>query len=112
MWSGHCEADRGVEIRYSDGDQVGDARTRAYAHYRVFEACRSVASHVRAVDVSMARDRRAGYPHRVTCTVVARLHDGAQIAVTAAGYWPYAAIQRAATQTRQHIDRRLASCAN
>jgi hypothetical protein len=102
----------GVEIRYSDNDGVGDSRTRTYAHYRVFEAFRSVASHIRTVNVLMARDRRAGYPHRVTCTVLAELSDGAQIAVTATGDWPYAAIQRAAAQARQQMDARLTSCAN
>lgn len=112
MWPGHCELAQRVEINYSDGDHVGDGRTRAYAHYRVFEEFRSVATHVRTVDVSIARDRRAGYPQRVTCMVVASLHDGAQIAATATGDWPYAAIQRAATQARRHIDRRFTACAN
>jgi hypothetical protein len=102
----------GVEIRYSDSDRVGDSRTRTYAHYRVFEAFRSVARHMRTVDVLMARDRRAGHPHRVRCTVLAEPSDGAQITVTATGDWPYAAIQRAATQARQRMDDRLTSCAN
>jgi hypothetical protein len=99
-----------VEIHYSDKDGVGDSRTRAYAHYRVFEAFRPVASYIRTVDIVIARDRRAGYPHRVTCTVLAELSDGAQIDVTAPGDWPYAAIQRAATQARQQMDGRLTSC--
>ena len=100
-----------MEIRYSDGDHVGDRRTRAYAHYRVFDALRGVACQIRTVDVSLARDRRAGDPHRVTCTVRAELRDGEQIAVTAIGDWPYAAIQRAATEARQRVDGRVTSCA-
>ena len=99
-----------MEIRYSDGNDTGNGRTRTYAHYCVFEAFRSVASQIRTVDVSMGRDRRAGYPHRVTCTVLAELRDGEQIAVTATGDWPYAAIQRAATQARQQMDGTLTSC--
>jgi hypothetical protein len=79
-----------MEIHYSDRDRVGDGRARAYAQYRVFEAFRCVASQVRTVDVSIGRDRGAGYPHRVTCTVLAELRDGEQITVTAMGDWPYA----------------------
>jgi hypothetical protein len=99
-----------VEIHYSDRDYVGDGRTRAYAQYRVFEAFRCVASRIRTVDVSIGRDRRAGHPHRVTCTVRAELRDGDHISVTATGDWPYAAIQQAATQARQQMDGRLTSC--
>lgn len=101
-----------MEIHYSDRDHTGDSRTRAYAHYRVFEAFRCVTSQIRTVDVSMGRDRRAGHPHRVTCRVLAELQDGDQITVTATGDWPYAAIQQAATRARQQLDGRLASCAN
>ena len=100
-----------MEIRYSDRDHSGDGRTRTYAHDRVFEAFRCVASHVGTVDVSMARDRRAGHPHRVTCTVRVELRDGEQIAVTATGDWPYAAIQRATAQAREQMDGTLTSCA-
>ena len=96
-----------MEIHYSDGDHIADGRTRAYAHYRVFEALRSAASQIRTVDVSMGRDRRAGNPHRVTCTVSAALRDGERIEVTATGDWPYAAIQQAATRARQQLDRAL-----
>ena len=46
----------------------------------------------------------------MTCTVLAELKNGAQINVTAAGDWPYAAIQGAATQARQQMDGRLTSC--
>jgi hypothetical protein len=99
-----------VEIHYSDRDHIGDGRTRAYAHYRVFEAFRCVASHVRAVTVAVGRDRRGGYPFRVTCTVRADLRDGAQIAVIATGDWPYAAIQQAATQARHQMDGKFTSC--
>jgi hypothetical protein len=42
--------------------------------------------------------------------VVAELRDGEQIAVTATGDWPYAAIQRAATQAREQMDGKLTSC--
>jgi hypothetical protein len=101
-----------VEIRYSDDDSVGDSRTRTHAHSRVFEAFRSVAPHMRTVGVLMARDRRAGHAHRVTCTVLAELTDGEQSAVAASGDRPYAAIQRAATQARQQMDGRPTSCAN
>ena len=100
-----------MEIRYSDTDHAGDGRTRAYAHYRVFEAFRCVASHIRTVDVSMGRDRRASHQHRVTCTVSAALRDGERIEVTATGDWPYAAIQQAATRARQQMDGKLTSCA-
>ena len=100
-----------MEIRYSDRDHAGDGRTRAYAHYRVFEAFRCVASQIRTVDVSMGRDRRAGYPHRVTCTVSAALRDGERIEVTATGDWPYAAIQQAATRAREQLDEELTTCA-
>ena len=101
-----------MEIRYLDTDHIGDERTRAYVHYRVFEAFRSVSGQIRTVDVSIGRDRRAGYPHRVICSVLAELHGGEQVAVTATGDWPYAAIQRAAVTARQHVDGRLSSCAN
>ena len=100
-----------MEIHYSDRDGVGDGRARAYAQYRVFEAFRCVANEIRTVDVSMGRDRRAGHPHRVTCTVLAELRDGEQITVTAMGDWPYAAIQQAATRARQQLDGRITSCA-
>lgn len=99
-----------MEIRYWDRNHAGDGRTRAYAQYRVFEAFRCAASQIRTVDVSMGRDRRAGYPHRVTCTVLASLHDGEQIEVTATGDWPYAAIQHAAARARQQLDERITSC--
>jgi hypothetical protein len=99
-----------VEIHYSDRDHVGDGRTRAYAQYRVFEAFRCVASQVRTVDVAVGRDRRGGYPLRVTCTVHAELRDGEHISATATGDWPYAAIQQAAMQARQQIDGNLTSC--
>jgi hypothetical protein len=47
MWCDPCEEDNEiVEIRYSDRDHIGDARTRAYTHYRVFEAFRSAASRI------------------------------------------------------------------
>jgi hypothetical protein len=98
-------------IHYSDSDHVGDGRTRAYAHYRVFEAFRCVVSQIRTVDVVIGRDRRAGYPYRVTCTVRAEVADGEQIDVTATGDWPYAAIQQAATRARQQLDGKLTSCA-
>jgi hypothetical protein len=101
-----------VEIHYSDKDHVGDGRTRAYAHYRVFEAFRCVASQVRTVNVALGRDRRAGDALRVRCTVRAELEDAEPIAVTATGDWPYAAIQQAATQARQQLDGKLMSCAN
>ena len=111
-WSAPCEVESQiVEIHYSDRDHIGDGRTRAYAHYRVFEAFRCVASQVRTVDVWMGRDRRAGYPVRVTCTVSAALRDGERIEVTATGDWPYAAIQQAATRARQQLDGTLMSCA-
>jgi ribosome-associated translation inhibitor RaiA len=100
-----------VEIRYSDRDHTGDGRIRAYAHYRVFEAFRCVASQIRTVDVSMGRDRRAGHPHRVTCTVRAELRDGEHIVVAATADWPYAAIQQAATRARRQLDGELTTCA-
>ena len=100
-----------MEIHYSDRHRVGDGRARAYAQYRVFEAFRCVASQVRTVDVSIGRDPGTGYPHRVTCTVLAELRDGERITVTAMGDWPYAAIQQAATRARQQLDGRLTSCA-
>ena len=100
-----------MEIRYSDRDHAGDGRTRAYAHYRVFEAFRCVASQIRTVDVSIGRDRRAGYPHRVTCTVSALLCDGERIEATATGDWPYAAIQQAATRAREQLDGEVTTCA-
>lgn len=59
----------------------------------------------------MGRDRRAGYPHRVTCTVSAALRDGERIEVTATGDWPYAAIQQAATRAREQLDAELTTCA-
>ena len=99
-----------MEIKYSDHGHTGDRRTQTYAHYRVFEAFRSVASEVRKVDVTLARDRRAGQTDRVTCTVLAELHNGDQIAVTAVGDWPYAAIQRAALQARKQLDGKVESC--
>lgn len=99
-----------MEITYSDQDDTGDGRTKAYAHYRVFEAFRSVASEVQRVDVSVGRERRAGHARRVTCTVLAQLLNGDQIAATATGDWPYAAIQRAAVKARQELDDKLASC--
>ena len=99
-----------MEIHYSDRDHVGDGRTRAYAHYRVFEAFRCVANHVRTVDVAVRRDRRGGYPLRVTCMVRAELRDGEHISAMATGDWPYAAIQQAATQARQQMDGKLTSC--
>ena len=97
-----------VEITYSDHDRTGDQRTKTYAHYRVFEAFRSVASKVQRVDVTTALDCQAGRAHRVTCTVVAQLRNGDQIAVTAVGDWPYAAIQRAAVQAREQLDGKVA----
>lgn len=100
-----------MEIRYSDREHAGDGRTRAYAHYCVFEAFRCVASQIRTVDVSMGRDRRAGHPQRLTCTVRAGLCDGQEIVVTATGDWPYAAIQQAATRARQQLDGELTTCA-
>ena len=99
-----------VEITYSDHDHTGDRRTKTYAHYCVFEAFRCVASEVRRVDVAIASDRRAGRAHRVTCTVLAELRNGDQIAVTAVGDWPYAAIQRAAVQARKQLDGKVESC--
>ena len=99
-----------MHITYSDHDHTGDGRTKAYAHYRVFEAFRCVASEVQRIDVSLARDRRAGHGHRVTCTVRAQLRTGDQIAATATGDWPYAAIQRAAITARQQLDDKVASC--
>ena len=99
-----------MHITYSDHDHTGDGRTKAYAHYRVFEAFRCVASEVKRIDVSLARDRRAGRAHRVTCTVRAQLRAGDQIAATATGDWPYAAIQRAAIKARQQLDDKAASC--
>lgn len=40
-WSASCEKRvEIVEIQYSDREHVGDVRTRAYAHHRVFEAFR------------------------------------------------------------------------
>ncbi len=101
---------RAVNITYSDHDHTGDGRTKAYAHYRVFEAFRCVASEVQKIDVSIARDRRAGRPYRVTCTVCAQLRTGNQIAASATGDWPYAAIQRAAIKARQQLDDEGASC--
>ena len=95
-----------VNITYSDHDCTGDGRTKAYAHYRVFEAFRSVASEVPSIEVSIARDRRVGRAHRVTCTVLAQLRNGDHISATATGDWPYAAIQRAAIKARQRLDER------
>ena len=97
-----------MEITYLDHDHTGDRRTKAYAHYRVFEAFRCVASEVQRVEVSIARDRRAGRVHRVTCAVLAQLRDGDEIAVTAVGDWPYAAIQLAALKARQELDDKVA----
>ena len=99
-----------MEITYADHDHTGDRRTKAYAHYRVFEAFRSVASEVHRVEVTIARDRRAGRAHRVTCAIRARLRNGGRIAVTAIGGWPYAAIQLAALKARQQLDDRVPSC--
>lgn len=99
-----------MHITYADRDHTGDGRTKTYAHYRVFEAFRCVASEVHRIDVSIARDRRAGCAHRVTCTVCAQLRTGDQIAATATGDWPYAAIQRAAIKARQQLDDKVASC--
>ena len=101
-----------MDIRYSDEDHIGDGRTRNYAHYRVFEAFRCVASQIPTVDVSMRRDRRAGFPHRVLCTVSAALRDGKRIEATATGEWPYAAIQHAAARARQQLDGKSAACAS
>jgi len=112
IWSAPCEAkSQIVEIDYSDRDHIGDGRTRAYAHYRVFEAFRCVASQIRTVDVLMGRDRRPGHPVRVTCRVTVTLRDGERIEVTATADWPYAAVQQAAKRARERLDEKLRSCA-
>jgi hypothetical protein len=105
-----CGATGRVEITYSDPDCTSDGRTKTYAHYRVFEAFRCVAGDVQRVDVSMARERRAGSGHKVTCTVRAELRNGGRVAATATGDWPYAAIQRAAIQARQKLDSNVEPC--
>jgi hypothetical protein len=99
-----------VEIAYSDIDHIGDTRTRVYARFRVFQALRCAVGQIRTVNVSMRRDRRAGHPYRVTCTVTMVLRDGERIEVTAAGDWPYTAIQQAATRARRELDGKVTRC--
>jgi len=62
------------------------------------------------VEVTMARDPRRARAHGATCTVLVELRDGDQIAVTAVGDWPYAAIQRAAVKARRQLDSKAAAC--
>jgi hypothetical protein len=98
-----------VEIHHSDRDHVDDDRTRADPQCRAFDAFRSVASEIQAVEVALRRERRAGSPHRVTCTVRAEIDDGDHIAVIATGDWVYVAPQEDATRAGHQLDPTLTS---